>query len=239
MVGGEVAEDRQIGGQKARAVVRQGMAFSSAVLTQQGLLAHLQSLHNLLPPSHHHHNVRRCPGPRQGGMPPGCLVLVCSWWRPLADCSSLPFPWTLSLHWRWCPSASHPPCVLPLPPCPIISSPLPFPFPWSVVPMEPPDVPCSSSLCKSTWRRANALAVGQASLGSRWAVVGGPWGVIGGSLGVIGGSLGGHWAVIGGSLGSKRSSRTGTEGPPPNGGPQQPRAPGDYATGPASCFWTS
>ena len=36
-----------------------------------------------------------------------CIVLVCSGRRLLADRPSLPFPWTLSLHRRWCPSASH------------------------------------------------------------------------------------------------------------------------------------
>ena len=39
------------------------------------------------------------------GMRPLCIVLVCSWRRLLADRHSLPFPWTLSLHRRWCPLA--------------------------------------------------------------------------------------------------------------------------------------
>ena len=43
------------------------------------------------------------------GMMPWCVVLVCSGRRLLADRHSLPFPWTLSLHRRWCPSASHHP----------------------------------------------------------------------------------------------------------------------------------
>ena len=34
-----------------------------------------------------------------------CIVLVCSRRRQLAARHSLPFPWPLSLHWRWCPSA--------------------------------------------------------------------------------------------------------------------------------------
>ena len=42
-------------------------------------------------------------------MTPWCDDLVCSWRRLLADRHSLPFPWTLSLHRRWCPSASHHP----------------------------------------------------------------------------------------------------------------------------------
>ena len=43
------------------------------------------------------------------GMTPWCDDLVCSWRRLLAYRHSLPFPWTLSLHRRWCPSASHHP----------------------------------------------------------------------------------------------------------------------------------
>ena len=43
------------------------------------------------------------------GMTPWCDDLVCSWRRLLADRHSLPFPWTLSLHRQWCPSASHHP----------------------------------------------------------------------------------------------------------------------------------
>ena len=43
------------------------------------------------------------------GMTPWCEDLVCSWRRLLADRHSLPFPWTLSLHRQWCPSASHHP----------------------------------------------------------------------------------------------------------------------------------
>ena len=56
-----------------------------------------------------------CP-PRPGGGGGGglacrlwCTVLVCSRRRQLADRPSLPFPWTLSLHRQWCPSASHRP----------------------------------------------------------------------------------------------------------------------------------
>ena len=41
-------------------------------------------------------------------MTPWC-ALVCSWRRPLASHHVLPFPWTLSLQRRWCPSASHRP----------------------------------------------------------------------------------------------------------------------------------
>ena len=42
-------------------------------------------------------------------MTPWCDDFVCSWRRLLADRHSLPLPWTLSLHRRWCPSASHHP----------------------------------------------------------------------------------------------------------------------------------
>ena len=99
-------------------------------------------------------------------MTPWCVVLVCSWRCLLADRHSLPFPWTLSLHRRWCPSASHHPltCLFLLaltfplyfpfpflglslrrPWCISLSPLLPFPFPWSVVPTEPPDLPCFTS----------------------------------------------------------------------------------------------
>ena len=72
-------------------------------------------------------NVDRAPGgvcaiqrSRGGGggvgMSPWCIVLVCSGRRLLADRHSLPFPWTLSLHWRWCPPASHRPVPFLLPP---------------------------------------------------------------------------------------------------------------------------
>ena len=42
-------------------------------------------------------------------MSPWCVVLICSWRRLSADRHSLPFPWTLFLPRRWCPSASHHP----------------------------------------------------------------------------------------------------------------------------------
>ena len=45
------------------------------------------------------------------------------------------------------PIGLSPPCVLPLPPCPIFPSLLPFPFPGSIVPTEPPDFPCFTALC--------------------------------------------------------------------------------------------
>ena len=53
-------------------------------------------------------------------------VLICSWRHLLADRHSLPFPWTLSLHRRWCPSASHHPMSLLF--LLALSFPLYFPF---------------------------------------------------------------------------------------------------------------
>ena len=127
-----------------------------------------------------------------------------------------------------------------LPPCPILPSPLPFPFPWpfppsavvsiglspllrfpfpwSVVPTEPPDLPCFTSLCvESTQRKATAFAVGQvrASDHPKLAVkylsptaAGGPWDVYlwarfpdGGTCGVgggYGGCIGLRRPVLGG-----------------------------------------
>ena len=68
------------------------------------------------------------------GMTPRCIVLVCSRRRPLADRHPLPFPWTLSLRRRWCPSASHRPVSLLFPLAlsfllyfPFLSFPLAFP----------------------------------------------------------------------------------------------------------------
>ena len=60
-------------------------------------------------------------------MTPWCVVLVCSWRCLLADRHSLPFPWTLSLHRRWCPSASHHPLTFLF--LHALTFPLPFPFP--------------------------------------------------------------------------------------------------------------
>ena len=60
-------------------------------------------------------------------MTPWCDDLVCSWRRLLADRHSPPFPWTLSLHRRLCPSASrHPLTFLFLL---ALTFPLPSPFP--------------------------------------------------------------------------------------------------------------
>ena len=46
------------------------------------------------------------------------------------------------------PIGLSPPCVLPLPPWPVFPSLLPLPFPWSVVPTEPPDFPSFMALCQ-------------------------------------------------------------------------------------------
>ena len=73
-----------------------------------------------------HGPLRREAGGGGFGMTPWCDDLVCSWWRLLADRHSLPLPWTLFLHWRWCPSASqHPVTFLFLP---ALTVPLPCPF---------------------------------------------------------------------------------------------------------------
>ena len=69
--------------------------------------SHLQLVYHRCP----HAPSRAVRGTQRGGfgMTPWCDDLVCSWRRLLADRHSLPFPWTLSLHRRWCPSASHHP----------------------------------------------------------------------------------------------------------------------------------
>ena len=120
------------------------------------------------------------------GMTPWCDDLVCSWRRLLADRHSLPFPWTLSLHRRWCPSASHHPLTFlfllaltfPLPspfpslglslcrpPCPSAS---PHSFPslslGRLCQRSPRTCPVSLLCVESTQRKANAFAV----VGSRW-----------------------------------------------------------------------
>ena len=117
------------------------------------------------------------------GMTPWCDDLVCSWRRLLADRHSLPFPWTLSLHRRWCPSRSHHPLTFlfllaltfPLPspfpslglslcrpPCPSAS---PHSFPslslGRLCQRSPRTCPVSLLCVESTQRKANAFAVGQ------------------------------------------------------------------------------
>ena len=77
---------------------------------------------------------------REGGfgMTHGCDVLVCSWRRLLADRHSLPFPWTLSLHRRWCPSASHHPLTF------LFLLALTFPLPSPFLPLAFPSVGCGA-----------------------------------------------------------------------------------------------
>ena len=117
------------------------------------------------------------------GMTPWCDDLVCSWRRLLADRHSLPFPWTLSLHRRWCPSASHHPLTFLF--LLALTFPLPSPFPSLGLSLRRPPCPSASPhsfpslslgrLCQrsprtypvsllcveSTQRKANAFAVGQ------------------------------------------------------------------------------
>ena len=59
-------------------------------------------------------------------MTPWCDDVVCSWRRLPANRHSLPFPWTLSLHRQWCPSASHRPVRFLF--LPALTFPLYFPF---------------------------------------------------------------------------------------------------------------
>ena len=116
-------------------------------------------------------------------MTPWCDDLVCSWRRLLTDLHSLPFPWTLSLHRRWCPSASHHPLTFLF--LPALTFPLPSPFPSLGLSLRRPQCPSASPhsfpslslgrLCQrsprtcpasllsveSTQRKADAFAVGQ------------------------------------------------------------------------------
>ena len=76
------------------------------------------------------------------GMTPWCDDLVCSWRRLLADRHSLPFPWTLSLHRRRCPSASHHPLTFLF--LPALTFPLPSPFPSLGLFLRRPRCPSAS-----------------------------------------------------------------------------------------------
>ena len=117
------------------------------------------------------------------GMTPWCDDLVCSWRRLLADRHSPPFPWTLSLHRRWCPSASHHPLTFLF--LLALTFPLPSPFPslglflrrpWCplasphsfsslslgrLCQRSPRTCPVSLLCVESTQRKANAFAVGR------------------------------------------------------------------------------
>ena len=76
------------------------------------------------------------------GMTPWCDDLVCSWRRLLADRHSLPFPWTLSLHRRWFPSASHHPLTFLF--LLALTFPLPSPFPSLGLSLRRPPCPSAS-----------------------------------------------------------------------------------------------
>ena len=76
------------------------------------------------------------------GMTPWCDDLVCSRRRLLADRHSLPFPWTLSLRRRRCPSASHHPLTFLF--LPALTFPLPFPFPSLGLSVRRPQCPSAS-----------------------------------------------------------------------------------------------
>ena len=117
------------------------------------------------------------------GMTPWCFVRVCSWRRLLADRDSLPFPWTLSLHRRWCPSTSHHPWTFLFLLALTVPLPVPFPslglslrMPWCPSAFQhsfpfhslrrlcrrsPRTSPVSLLRIQSTRRKANAFAVGQ------------------------------------------------------------------------------
>ena len=62
---------------------------------------------------------------------------------PLTALPLAPFPLKAVV-----PIGLSPPCVLPLLPWPVFPSLLPFPFPWEVVPTQPPDFPCFTAPCR-------------------------------------------------------------------------------------------
>ena len=97
-----------------------------------------------------------------GGVWHGALVCVgCSWRHQLANRHLLPFPWTLSLCSRWCPSASHRPVT--------VLSLLGLSFPLHVLFLSlgklcqrsPQTFPVSLLCVGSTQRRATTFTVGQ------------------------------------------------------------------------------
>ena len=75
-------------------------------------------------------------------MTPWCIVLVCSWRHPLADRHLLPFPWTLSLSRRWCPSTSHHPVTFLF--VPALTFPLYLPFLFLGLSLHRPCCPSAS-----------------------------------------------------------------------------------------------
>ena len=150
------------------------------------LLGCPQSFNMMDNTANHGHVGRRVTaggGGGEFGMTPWCDDLVCSWRRQLADRHSLPFPWTLSLHRRRCPSASHHPVTFLF--LPALTVPLPCPFLSLGLSLRRPRCPSASHhsfpshsfgrLCQRsprtcpvsllcveyTQRKATAFAVGQ------------------------------------------------------------------------------
>ena len=104
------------------------------------------------------------------GLTPWCVDLVCSWRRLLADRHSPPFPWTLPLHRRWCPSASHHPLTFLF--LLALTFPLPSPFPS-----------LGLSLCRPPCPSASPHSFPSLSLGRlRQRTKGGGGGGVGGAL---------------------------------------------------------
>ena len=93
-------------------------------------------------------------------MKPGIIVHVCSRWRLLADRHPLPFPWTLSPHRQWCPSASHHPVSFLFLLC-LLFPVFPFLSLGRLCQRSPRTFPVSLLCVASTQRRAAALAIGQ------------------------------------------------------------------------------
>ena len=121
-------------------------------------------------------------------MTPWCDDPVCSWRRLLADHHSLPFPWTLSLHRRWCPSASHHPLTFLF--LLALTFPLPSPFPS-----------LGLSLCRPPFPSASPHSFPSLSLGrscQRTKGGGGKWGGPCGPLAMppVGRGGGGGMAVL-------------------------------------------
>ena len=94
-------------------------------------------------------------------MTPWCDHLVCSWRRLLADRHSLPFPWTLSLRRRWCPSACHHPLTFLF--LLALTFPLPSPFPSLGLSLRRPQCPGGGSPKSQASDKENRAASGTRS----------------------------------------------------------------------------
>ena len=90
----------------------------------------------------HHPGCKSAGGGGVSGMTPWCDDLVYSWRHLLADRHLLPLPWTLSLHRRWCPSASHHSLTFLF--LLALTFPLPSPFPSLGLPLRRPWCPSAS-----------------------------------------------------------------------------------------------